>query len=54
VLGLQNPYAGVLPDGFKIAEEDFMLVVFEEVPLLGDVRWHPAFGEPVEGLGPDA
>ena len=54
VLGLQNPYAGVLPDGFMIAEEDFMLVVFEEVPLVGDVRWHPAFGEPVEGLGPGA
>ena len=54
VLGLQNPYAGVLPDGFKIAEEDFMLVVFEEVPIVGDVRWHPAFGEPVEDLGPGA
>jgi predicted N-acetyltransferase YhbS len=54
VLGLRNPYAGVLPDGFKIAEEDFMLVVFEEVLLVGDVRWHPAFGEPVEGLGPGA
>jgi putative acetyltransferase len=54
VVGLQNPYAGVLPDGFKIAEEDFMLVVFEEIPLVGDVSWHPAFGEPVEGLGPGA
>jgi len=54
VLGLQNPYAGVLPNGFEIAEEDFMLVVFEDVPLVGDVRWHPAFGEPVEGPGPGA
>jgi predicted N-acetyltransferase YhbS len=54
VLGLRNPYAGVLPNGFEIAEEDFMLVVFEEVPLVGDVGWHPAFGEPVEGLRPGA
>ena len=36
VLGLRNPYAGVLPDGFVIAEEDFMFaVVFEEVPSWG-------------------
>ena len=42
------------PDGFEIEEGDFMLVVFEEVWLAGDVRWHPAFGEPVEGLGPGA
>ena len=47
--GLANPYAGVRPDGFEIAEEDFMVARLEESPLAGDVRWHPAFGEPVEG-----
>ncbi|MEX2420961.1 MAG: N-acetyltransferase [Actinomycetota bacterium] len=41
--GLRNPFAGVQPDGFEIAEEDFMLVVLDEAPLAGEVRWHPAF-----------
>jgi putative acetyltransferase len=50
--GLRNPFAGVTPDGFEIEEGDFMLVVFEEVSLAGDVRWHPAFGEPVEAPPP--
>ena len=46
--GLRDPFARVTPDGVEIEEGDFMLVVFEEVSLAGDVRWHPAFGEPVE------
>jgi predicted N-acetyltransferase YhbS len=54
VLGLQNPYAGVLPDGFKIAEEELQACCLRGGSLMGDVRWHPAFGEPVEGLGPGA
>lgn len=45
-LGLSNPFASVRPDGFEIAEEDFMVAVFAEEPLAGEVRWHPAFGEP--------
>lgn len=48
-LGLSNPFAGVRPDGFEIAEEDFMVAVVGEGRLAGEVRWHPAFGEPVEG-----
>jgi hypothetical protein len=48
-LGLKNPFAGVRPDGFVISEEDFMLVVLESDPLSGEVRWHPAFDQPVEG-----
>jgi putative acetyltransferase len=48
-LGLSNPFAGVRPDGFVIREEDFMLVVLDPVPLSGEVRWHPAFDQPVEG-----
>jgi putative acetyltransferase len=51
--GLANPFAGVRPDGFEIAEEDFMVARLREVRLAGGVRWHPAFGEPVEGLGDD-
>jgi putative acetyltransferase len=47
--GLSNPFTGVRPDGFEIKEEDFMLVVLEPVPLSGDVRWHPAFDQPIEG-----
>jgi putative acetyltransferase len=48
VLGLRNPYAGVQPNGFVVEEGDFMLVVFAGTPLNGEVRWHLAFGEPVE------
>jgi predicted N-acetyltransferase YhbS len=48
-LGLANPFIGERPDGFVIREEDFMLVVLESVPLSGEVRWHPAFDQPVEG-----
>lgn len=48
-LGLSNPFAGVRPGGFEIAEEDFMVAVVGEGRLAGEVRWHPAFGEPVEG-----
>jgi putative acetyltransferase len=47
--GLSNPYAGVRPDGFEIAEEDFMVARLGEARLAGEVRWHPAFGEPVAG-----
>src|SRR5262245_24345952 len=49
--GLSNPYTGVLPDGFEIAEEDFMVARLAEARLAGEVRWHPAFGEPVAGPG---
>jgi putative acetyltransferase len=42
-LGLSNPFTGVLPDGFVIKEEDFMVAVLEPVALEGEVRWHPAF-----------
>ena len=48
-LGLSNPFAGVRPDGFEIKEEDFMLVVLQPIPLSGEVRWHPAFDQPVDG-----
>jgi putative acetyltransferase len=47
--GLSNPFAGVRPDGFAIAEEDFMVARLADVTLTGEVRWHPAFGEPVDG-----
>jgi putative acetyltransferase len=50
-LGLSNPFTGVLPDGFVIKEEDFMVAVLDSVPLEGEVRWHPAFDQPVEGPG---
>jgi putative acetyltransferase len=48
-LGLANPYAGVRPDGFEIAEEDFMVAMLADARLAGQLRWHPAFGEPVAG-----
>ena len=51
--GLANPYAGVRPDGFEIAEEDFMVARLGGSRLAGEVRWHPAFGEPVEGPADD-
>ncbi len=44
--GIANPFAGVRPDGFEIAEEDFMVAVVGKGDLSGEVRWHPAFGEP--------
>jgi len=47
--GLANPFAGVRPDGFEIAEEDFMVARLGEARLAGEVRWHPAFGESVAG-----
>ena len=46
-LGLSNPFVGVRPDGFEIAAEHFMVAMLEDVPIAGEVRWHPAFGEPV-------
>jgi putative acetyltransferase len=51
--GLRNPFAGVMEDGFVIGEEDFMLRFLGRRPLQlsGTVRWHPAFGGPVEGPG---
>jgi putative acetyltransferase len=49
--GLRNPFTGVREDGFVVAEEDFMVALpGHDVPsLTGAVRWHPSFGEPVEG-----
>ena len=49
--GLRNPYTGMQEPGFVIAEEDFMVAPLDEgaASLTGAVRWHPAFGEPVEG-----
>jgi len=46
--GLRNPFAGTLPGGFVIAEEDFMLAALDDRAraLAGSVRWHPAFGRP--------
>jgi putative acetyltransferase len=46
VFGLRNPFTGTTPDGFVIAEEDFMLAPLADgaQELVGDVRWHPAFG----------
>jgi putative acetyltransferase len=46
--GLRNPFTGVQPDGFVVAEEDFMLATLNERGrrLSGPVRWHPAFGQP--------
>jgi putative acetyltransferase len=48
--GLRNPFAGDDSHGFVIREEDFMLMPLDEGAgeLRGVVRWHPAFGEPVE------
>jgi predicted N-acetyltransferase YhbS len=45
--GFANPFAGVLPDGFEIAEKDFQIAVIDEVrvrAMSGEVRWHAAFG----------
>lgn len=48
--GLRNPFTGVQPDGFVVAEEDFMLAALDDRGrrLSGPVRWHPAFGSPVD------
>ncbi|MEP6759521.1 MAG: N-acetyltransferase [Actinomycetota bacterium] len=44
-LGLRNPFAGVMEDGFEIPEEDFQIAMLDPTrQLAGDVRWHPAFG----------
>ena len=47
-IGLRNPLTGVRPDGFVIREEDFMILPLDERAegLAGEVRSHPAFGEP--------
>ena len=49
--GLRNPYSGMQEPGFVVAEEDFMVAPLGEraASLTGAVRWHPSFGEPVEG-----
>jgi predicted N-acetyltransferase YhbS len=46
--GLRNPYTGAQEDGFVVAEGDFQVFLLAEpgTPLHGDVRWHPAFGDP--------
>ncbi len=47
--GLRNPYTGTQEDGFVVAEEDFMIAPLGgRTDFEGDVRWHPAFGAPVE------
>jgi putative acetyltransferase len=45
--GLRNPFAGVMEDGFEIAEEDFQIAVLAEpAPAFeGEARWDPAFSE---------
>jgi putative acetyltransferase len=45
--GLRNPFAGVMEDGFEIAEEDFQIAVLaESAPAFeGEARWDPAFSE---------
>ena len=50
-LGLRNPYAGVQEAGFVVQEYDFMIALLGEDhhSFEGTVRWHPAFGAPVEG-----
>ena len=49
--GLRNPYAGVQEAAFVVQEDDFMIAPMGEGDhtFSGTVRWHPAFGEPVEG-----
>jgi putative acetyltransferase len=51
--GLRNPFAGDDSHGFVILEEHFMVAPIDERAgqLRGQVRWHPAFGEPVEARG---
>jgi putative acetyltransferase len=49
--GWRNPFTGVQENGFVVAEEDFMVAPLghRAASLSGAVRWHPSFGEPVEG-----
>jgi putative acetyltransferase len=49
--GLRNPYAGVQEPGFVVQEDDFMIAPLgeDDRSFAGTVRWHPAFGAPVEG-----
>jgi len=45
--GFANPFAGTLPHGFTIAEEDFQMAVLDPDrvrQMSGAVRWHPSFG----------
>jgi putative acetyltransferase len=48
--GLANPFAGIGEGDFVIREEDLMLAALDDRAraLEGPVRWHPAFGSPVE------
>jgi putative acetyltransferase len=50
-LGLRNPFTGVQEEGFVVAEEDFMVALLGDLAssFSGVVRWHPSFGQPVEG-----
>jgi putative acetyltransferase len=45
-LGLRNPYAGTIEDGFTIEEADFQMALLDDraTGLTGRVRWHAAFG----------
>jgi putative acetyltransferase len=49
--GLRNPFTGVQEEGFVVAEEDFMVAPVGDraAAVSGRVRWHPSFGQPVEG-----
>ncbi len=49
--GLRNPFTGMQEGGFVVAEGDFMVAPLADraSALAGQVRWHPSFGEPVEG-----
>jgi putative acetyltransferase len=46
--GFRNPFAGVREGDLVIAQEDFMILPLDERSrgLAGDVRRHPAFGQP--------
>ena len=51
--GLRNPFTGTpRGNGLLVAEEDFMVAPLVDPPVAfaGTVRWHPAFGEPVEAF----
>jgi putative acetyltransferase len=49
--GLRNPFAGVQEAGFVVQEDDFMIALLSDggASFTGTVRWHHAFGVPVEG-----
>jgi predicted N-acetyltransferase YhbS len=51
MFGLRNPYAGMVEADFVVEEDDFMIATLDDHgrSFAGEVRWHPAFGEPVEG-----